>query len=247
VAESLALRRQAKGEFSMQARLLTRVSASIVMGVALAGAAFGQTAKAPPPQWNQTVTKEPVEGPQFDARQLELIQTVTAYFNQMGDMKGTFIQTSADNKTLRGKIYVRRPSSFRFEYNRPSRQLIISDGKQMAVQDRDLMTDDRWDLNKTPFRIILRKDVDLHRDARILDVGETDERIYIALQDKDPNTPGRLKLFLARNPATELKEWITTDSQGASTRVELTEFVPAENLDPGLFVPPPVALQKLRQ
>jgi outer membrane lipoprotein-sorting protein len=223
------------------------VSASIVIGLALAGAAFGQTAKAPPPQWNQTVTKEPAEGPQFDARQLELIKKVTTYFNQMGDMKGTFIQISADNKRLRGKIYVKRPSFFRFEYNLPSRQLIISDSKMMSVQDLDLGTDDRWTLDKTPFRIVLRKDVDLQRDARILEVGETEDRIFVALQDKDPKTLGRLKLFLAEKPETELKEWITTDSQGVDTRVELTEFVKAENLDPRLFVPPPTYLQRLRQ
>ena len=91
----------------------------------------------------------------------------------------------------------------------------------MIIQDLDLKTDDRWALDKTPFRLVLRKDVDLQRDARILDVGETDTRIYVSLQDKDPNTPGRLKLLLSRKPTMELKEWITTDSQGLDTHVEL--------------------------
>jgi outer membrane lipoprotein-sorting protein len=213
------------------------------------GAALAQGAKPPPkaPEWS-TVTKEAAPGArEFDARQLELIRKVTAYFNQMGDMKGTFVQTGADHKKLRGKIYVKRPSFFRFEYNLPSRQLIISDGSMMAIQDHDLKTDDRWTLDKTPFRIVLRKDVDLLRDARVLDVGETDTRIFVSLQDKDPNTPGRLKLLMSKKPTVELKEWITTDSQGLETHVELTEFAKVEDLDPKLFVPPPVFLQKLHQ
>ncbi len=172
---------------------------------------------------------------------------MTAYFNQMGDMKGLFVQTSADNKRLRGKFYVKRPGQFRFEYSLPSRQVVVSDGKYLAIQDHDLKTDDRWGLDQTPFRVLLRKDVDLLRDARILEVGEIEDRIVLALQDKSPDTPGRIKLFLAKKPAMELKEWITTDSQGLDTRVELTEFGKAENLDPKLFVPPPIALQKLQQ
>ena len=222
----------------------------IATGVVFQGAALAQTAKAPPasPEWSQTITKEPPAGGRdFDAKQLALIQKATVYFNQMGDMKGTFMQTSPDGKKLRGTIYVKRPSSFRFEYNRPSRQLIISDGQYMIIQDHDLKTDERWSLDKTPFRLVLRKDVDLQRDARILDVGETDTRIYVSLQDKDPNTPGRLKLLLSKRPAVELKEWITSDSQGLDTHVELIDFVRADDLDPKLFVPPPVALQKLHQ
>lgn len=229
----------------MHARLLTRLGALAAVGSLLGGAGLGQTVKvAPPaaPEWNSTVTKEG----EFSPKQLDLIQKISDFFNQMGDMKGEFLQTSPDGKKLRGKIYVKRPSYFRFEYNRPSRQLIISDSKMMAVVDLDLKTDNRYGLDTTPFKVVLKKEVDLRRDARVLDVGETDDRIFIALQDKDPNTQGRLKLFLTRRSPLELKEWITTDTQG-DTQIELTEFVKADNLDPKLFEPPPVYLQKLQQ
>ncbi len=85
------------------------------------------------------------------------------------------------------------------------------------------------------------------RDAKILEVGETDDKIVIALQDKSPDTVGRIKLFLQKKPSVELKEWITTDAQGLDTRVELYDFAKADNLDPKLFVPSAVALQKLQQ
>ena len=233
----------------MQAHFLTRALMWVAAATGLASAADAQAAKGPPPatpEWNQTITKEPSAAGEFDAKQLDLIQKVTTYFNQMGDMKGTFMQTSPDSKKLRGKIYVKRPSFFRFEYNLPSRQLIISDGKHMVVQDHDLKTDDRWGLDRTPFRIILRKDVDLRRDARVLDVGETEDRIFVTLQDKSPDAPGRLKLFLSKRPVIELREWITLDSQGLQTRVELMEFAKVDDMDASLFVPPPIALQKVQ-
>jgi outer membrane lipoprotein-sorting protein len=230
----------------MKARLFTRVAALIAVSAGVGAMAVAQTAKPPvAPEWNQTVTKEP--GGEFDAKQLDLIQKITGYFNDMGDMKGSFEQTSPDGKKLKGRIAVKRPNFFRFEYNRPSRQVIISDGKTMIIQDLDLKTDDRWGLDQTPFRIVLRKDVDLLHDAKILEVGESDDRLYISLQDKGSDTVGRLKLLFQKKPAIELKEWVTTDRQGLDTKVELTEFAKADKLDDKLFEPTDVALQKLRQ
>lgn len=236
---------------SMHARLPVHLALMALAGVALAGTALAQGAKSPPQpppaNWNQTVTKEGEgSGQEYDPKQIELIQKVTAYFNQMGDMKGNFTQVSADNKRLRGKFYIKRPGQFRFEYNLPSKQIVVSDGKYLVIQDLDLKTDNRWGLDQTPFRVLLRKDVDLLKDARILEVGETDDRIVLALQDKSPDTPGRIKLFL-KKPTVELKEWITTDAQGLDTRVELQDFGKADNLDPQLFVPSSVMLQKLQQ
>jgi outer membrane lipoprotein-sorting protein len=233
----------------MQARSWMRVAALAAMSAGLGTAATAQTAKAPAaPEWSQTVTKEPVAAPgDLDPKQLEMIQKLTAYFNEMGDMKGTFHQYSADGKRLRGKIYVKRPSSFRFEYGLPSKQLIISDGQSMIIQDLDLKTDDRWGLEKTPFRIILRKDVDLMRDARILEVNDGEDKIQVTLQDKLPDSAGRLRLLFQKMPGIELKEWVTIDSQGLETKVELHEFAKADDLDPKLFVPPQVFLQKLQQ
>jgi outer membrane lipoprotein-sorting protein len=200
--------------------------------------------------WTQTVNKEPVAGAdelQLDKKQIELLQKVNTYFNQMPDLKGTFVQTSPDNKRTRGKFYVQRPGKFRFDYAPPSRLLILSDGDYLVIQDADIKTDDRVGLDQTPFRVLLRKDVDLLRDARILEVKDVDDVIAVALQDKSPDAPGRIKIFLAKKPALELREWITTDSQGLDTRVELSELAKVDNLDPGLFKPPQIALEKLRQ
>jgi outer membrane lipoprotein-sorting protein len=195
--------------------------------------------------WTGTVNKDAaISGEEFDKKQMELIQKVAAYFNQMSEIKGSFVQTSADNKRQRGKFYFKRPGRFRFDYNPPSRLVILSDGKLMAIQDLDLKTNERIDLDYTPFRVLLRKDVDLLRDARILEVGEVDDVIVLALQDRSPDTAGRIKLFLTKKTELELKEWITTDAQGLDTRVELTEISKAQDLDPELFKPSNQVFQK---
>src|SRR5215471_21611913 len=114
----------------------------------------------------------PATGQELSKKQVDLVRKVSAYFNQITSLKGSFLQTSADNKRQRGKFFITRPGRFRFEFNPPSRVVIISDGQYIAIQDRDLSTDDRWDLGYTPFRALLQDNVDLLRDARVLEAEE---------------------------------------------------------------------------
>jgi len=197
--------------------------------------------------WAQTVSREPSAAePQFDKKQLDIIQKVNHYFNQMTGIKGTFVQTGSDHKRMKGKFYVKKPGRFRFEYSPPSKVVIISDGDYLSIQDLDLKTDDRVALDQTPFRVLLRKEVDLLRDARVSEVKDVDDVLVLALEDKSPDNPGRIKLFLAKKPALELREWVTTDPQGLDTRMELGDITKADDFDPELFRPAPVALQKLQ-
>ena len=239
----------------MHARITAQL-AFAAMGALIPTWTLAQDAKKPLPpnpvgaagSWSQTVSREAaIAGEELDKKQVELIQKVTAYFNQMTEIKGLFVQTNPDTKRVRGKFYVSRPGRFRFDYNPPSRLLILSDGSYMAIQDFDLKTDERVELDRTPFRVLLRKDVDLLRDANILEVQEVDDVIVLALQDKSPDAPGRIKLFLAKKPELELREWITTDAQGLDTRVELTEVNKASSLDPALFKAASMVFQRLNQ
>jgi outer membrane lipoprotein-sorting protein len=240
----------------MQARMAVQGAALAMMCmIALAPGRAGAEEKPVPPNpvgahgtWTQSVTRDAaLAGEELDKQQLALIAKVSAYFNQMGDMQGVFVQTGADNRRARGKFYVKRPGRFRFDYGPPSKLVVLSDGQYLAIQDHDLKTDDRVALEQTPFRVLMRKDVDLLRDARIFEVQDVDDVIVLALEDKNPDNPGRIKLFLAKKPNLELKQWVTTDTQGLETRVELTDINKVDNLDPGLFKPPPVALERINQ
>jgi outer membrane lipoprotein-sorting protein len=237
----------------MTARAAAQLALVAMVGLA-ASAASAQEAKKPAPNpvgagsgWGHTVSKETaVAGEEFDKKQIELIQKINVYFNQMPDIKGIFVQTNADNKRAKGKFYVKRPGRFRFDYAPPSRLVILSDSQYLIIQDYDLKTDNRYSLDETPFRFLLRKDVDLLRDARVTELQDIDDVIALALQDKNADTPGRIKIYLAKRPALELKEWITTDSQGLDTRVELTEVTKADDLDPNLFKPAPMTLDRIQ-
>ena len=217
----------------------------------LSGPAAAQDTKKPASAvggtWDTKQQPDPaVAGVALDAKQVEAVRLVSGYFNEFLNLKGNFVQTNAEKKREKGKFFVKRPGRLRFEYALPSKQLIVSDGQQLAIQDLDLNTDDRIGLDQTPFRLLLRKDVDLMRDARIVDVQEANDLVIVTVQDKSPDAPGRIQLFLTKSPQLELKEWVMTDAQGHDTRVEVSNLVKTEEIEAEKFKITSPTLKKLQ-
>lgn len=178
--------------------------------------------------------------------QAEIVKQFSSYFNGMQTLRGTFSQTDPDAKRTRGKFFVKRPGKFRFDYGAASRKVVISDGRMLAIQDQDLFNEDIVELDNTPFRLLLRKDVDLLRDALVLDAQEAEDVLTVTVQDKNPDAPGRIQLFLTRKPKPELKEWVITDAQGLRTRVELNDVVQNDPVDDATFVRENMAAKRMR-
>jgi outer membrane lipoprotein-sorting protein len=203
---------------------------------AAAAAPAAQAPSAAGSAWNAEVAPaNSADGMKLDAHQTEVVDKVSKYFAGLSTLKGRFVQTGSDNKPMKGEFFVKRPGRFRFDYARPSRQIVISDGRYLAVQDLDLNNEDRVALDETPFRLLLRSDVNLVRDARIMEVQEAEDMIVVGLEDRDPNTPGQIRVFLSTKPALELKEWVTRDAQGLKTRVEVSDLTKSVDLDADLF------------
>lgn len=209
--------------------------------VALAATpADAQNSKRPPTAPVVATPSEQTPGvlaERLTKQQRDVVQKVSLYFNQLTALKGTFVQTSSDNKRQRGKFYIKRPGQFRFDYALPSKLVIISDGKYVAIQDHDLGTDDRWDLEYTPFRMLLRRDVDLVRDALFFEVQESEDSIALAIVEKGSTEASSIKLTFAKKPTLQVKEWTAKDAQGLDTRIVLGDIAKADDLEPSLFSP----------
>jgi outer membrane lipoprotein-sorting protein len=194
--------------------------------------------------WTQTINKD--GSIVLDEKLTETVKKVSGYFRDLKNLRGAFVQTNPDAKRMRGKFYIKQPGRFRFDYGSGSKQVIVSDGEYLAIQDLDLKTDDVIALEQTPFRILLKKDVDLLRDAKIIDVQEAEDLIVLSLSDRAPESSGRIKLFLSKKPVLELKEWVTTDAQGLDTRIEISDLNKTDDIDVALFKRTPVGLQRIQ-
>ena len=220
---------------------MRRIAACVTTCIGLAlmpVAAIGEERASPAPP--TTAPSNSADGITLDAHQKDIVDKVSSYFSGIHTLQGSFLQTSSDNRRMKGKFYLSRPGRFRFDYARPSRQIVISDGQYLAVEDLDLNTEDRVELDQTPFRLLLSTDVNLVRDAQIMEVQQSDDLIMIALQDKDPNAGGQIKLYLATKPELQLKAWVTKDAEGIDTRVEISDLAEAVQLDAEMFKITPV-------
>lgn len=217
------------------------LSSGCLIASAVGAPAVAEEAKAPGSAaagsgWSAAVSQDGSSAVTLDENQTKLVESVSGYFNTMKTLQGRFVQTGADGEVMKGKFKMKRPGMFRFDYSRPSRQVIISDGSYLAIQDHDLNNEDRVELDQTPFRVLLRADVNLIRDAVISEVQENDGSLLLAIKDKNPDTPGKIRLVLAKEPELQLKEWITTDAQGLDTRVEVESVQKDTEIDASEFV-----------
>ena len=183
----------------------------------------------------------------LDGKQMEAVKAVDAYFNGIGDLRGKFLQTDAEQQQQHGDFYIKRPGKFRFVYGAPSKLVILSDGETLSFEDYDLKHADRYPLDSTPFRLLLGKDVNVMRDADIKELTLTDDLMTITMQDKSPDSQGQIQLFFLKSGAQiELKEWVITGPQGDNTRVEVAELARDKPVDPNFFQNAPLEIEAFK-
>lgn len=199
--------------------------------------------------WSAEVEKKEVDRAQLglSSETMGYVQRVNGYFNDLIHLQGRFVQTDPNNDRTRGRFYVQRPGRLRFDYAPPSKLRIVADGQYLSIEDHDLNTVDKYPLDSTPFRMLLAADVDLFRDANIINFARNKELFVLTLEDKTGESPGQIKLFFTLKDdgkSMEIKEWVITDPQGLDTRIELGNLVWGEEKTAEFFNTTSVAFPK---
>lgn len=198
--------------------------------------------------WSTEVETSP-EVPQsnLSAETIGYVQRISGYFNQLVHLQGRFLQTDPNNDQSKGRFYVQRPGRLRFDYAPPSKLRIVADGQFLSIEDHDLNTVDKYPLDSTPFRMLLAADVNLFRDANIVNFIRHKDLAVLTLEDKTGESPGQIKLFFTvkdDGQDLEISEWVITDPQGLDTRIQLGNLVWGEEKSAEFFDTTSVAFPK---
>lgn len=164
----------------------------------------------------------------------ELLRDIAAALASVETAQGRFIQVDANNNETSGQFYLRRPGRVRFEYDAPTPLLIVSDGTSVAIEDKDLETQDRVPLRATPLAMILGDAPDFEDRANVLGVRKQNGLIGVILEDKTGQTEGTLIMVVDADDYS-LVQWQTVDGEGAITSVELAGVETGIRLNPRLF------------
>jgi len=150
------------------------------------------------------------------------------YLKGLHTLSSRFDQTtlSADGGRMaksKGRLYLKRPGKFRWEYDSPIKQIIVADGKRVWLHDLELDQISHQGqakaLSGTPAQLLAAEEpVDRHFKVSPWDGG--DEREWVELQPKKADTQVvRIRIgFIGKRLDTLLME----DSFGQLTRISFT-------------------------
>jgi outer membrane lipoprotein-sorting protein len=185
--------------------------------------------------WEAAVEAAQSATPLIGEEQTKAVERINAYFNGITNLQGSFEQVDATNKRSTGRFYVQRPGKIRFDYAPPSGLRIVADGSSLAIEDSDLRTVEKYPIQSTPFRLLLSDNVDLARDSRIDGVESQEGTLSISLEDKSGDAAGSIRLVFDSGSELQLKQWLITDAQGLTTRVNVTDIVSGRKVATDFF------------
>lgn len=150
-----------------------------------------------------------------------IIESANRYFNSVKTMIANFSQVGANGKRVTGRLYIQKPGKMRFEYDPPAPLEIIADGKSVAIRNKKTAKQDLYFIGQTPLKFLLRGNINLAKDTKVIEVKASDREAMIRIVDKATfGGTSRIQLYFDPNTYA-LKRWIVRDAQGYQTQVVL--------------------------
>jgi outer membrane lipoprotein carrier protein len=172
---------------------------------------------------------------------------VQRYFQSLQSLRADFIQRVFDERsrvmqTSSGRMLMRKPGMFRWDYHKPAEQIIVADGERLWAYDVDLaqVTVRKLDmaLGSTPLAL-LSGAAPIEDTFTVGNVRRQDGLDWYELTPKQPQPEFRLLRVAFKGDVLVSLE--LEDSFGQRTRLDFQKLERNPTLDPALlkFTPPP--------
>lgn len=152
-----------------------------------------------------------------------VVWEIEDYLNSIESLQGRFVQTTSRGTRAEGDFALVRPGRIRFDYDEPEPTLLVADGMNFVIYDRELERATMVPLSRTPLWLLLRERIDLEDGLDILEVHEDEEYLAVLLRQTDAPEEGTIELVFSRDPL-ELRLWEVVDAQGVRTQVGLRDL-----------------------
>ncbi len=163
----------------------------------------------------------------------EDVQRAENYLRSLTTVKADFIQRADNGGQLSGTFYLNRPGKLRFEYNEVN-DFIVADGIFIYFYDSELQEQSNAPIGQTLADFLLRKDLSLTEDLKVIKVEHKNNYQVLTLSEKDDEGSGAVKLFFTESPYT-LQKWHVIDAAGLTTEISLTNMQRDIKLSSSLF------------
>ena len=179
-----------------------------------------------------TLTASPAQAAAVDQLRSFLTQTSSA----RGDFVQRVARAGTATKESKGRFVFQRPGRFRWIYDKPYEQLIIADGQQLTIYDRDLnqatVRKLQTALPSSPASILFGSN-NFEREFEVSDAGARDGLEWISAKPRAKDTPfSRIEIgFRGGLPGAML----LVDSFGQTTHLAFSNLERNPRLDAETF------------
>lgn len=169
------------------------------------------------------------------------LQRLHAFLAKASSLQAEFSQsqvseTGIAGQRTSGQFYLQRPGKFRWDYQKPYHQEIVSNGGKVWFYDVDLEQVTTKKVNEaigsTP-ALLLSGEVALEQNFTVEDQGESEGLYWIRLVPKDPDS-GFKQLLIGLDGET-LSGMELTDNFGQLTRIYFANVKTGIRHDPARF------------
>jgi len=164
------------------------------------------------------------------------------FFRNLKTFTANFEQTVVNAKlggadNAKGVLYIKRPGRFRWDYETPYKQEIVSDGKLLWIYDVDLeqVTTKKFDqaVGSTP-AVLLSSDQPLNKTFSLKELGEHEGLKWLQLIPKEKNASFKsMELGLANGVLVQM---LLDDNLDQTTQLIFSKQKRNVKIDSALFV-----------
>ena len=151
------------------------------------------------------------------------INQISEYINNIQTISSDFIQTNSNGESFSGIIKIKKPGLLLLDYNTPSNNKIISNGKEVALINKKNKTITYYSLEQLPIKVFLDRNFSLE-NFKIIKYQENQKKIEFEINDKKNNNAGSIKLIFQDSPLL-IKKWVIKDIQGFETQIFLSNTI----------------------
>ena len=154
------------------------------------------------------------------------------YLSSFNTLKSNFIQVNSNGDILTGKVVLMRPGKFRVEYNEIS-VLIISDGRKVAVINKDIKNISFYSLKDLPASMILFKDISLN-NIHLIKSKNLENRIEITFRTNKKKEDEKIHITFEKQPLI-MKKWEIDRLDNNKTEIMFNNLLLDNEIDMKLF------------
>lgn len=157
------------------------------------------------------------------------------WMNNLTTLKAKFQQIAPNGQRSTGTVWIKRPGRIRFEYNKPSKLLLVANEGKIVFHDGEVGQTTTIPIDQSPLGLLLKPALSFSGDVTMTNFaqGNAGTSQITVVRTASP-ADGSLTLVFNQKPI-QLTAWRVVDAQGQSTQVDLYDIKKVSSISDSLF------------